>query len=267
MRSIGLSGIAEKRRDGAAARPGRSSAPCSACACSAARTARGRPATGRSDAVDWLRGLRHLHGVAMPASAALTRARGQRLGAEPLELLFDLRRGMLAGEGTPGASAFGLRLVAWDGTGLDTSILPPTRRRRGDLQRRPAAAAAGADRMGQPRGHQCRPSAASDASELELDRQLLHALRPRTCCCWLAGCSGAGSCRRSAAAAALAGRSDKLKNPGDPPCPGPARRIITSGGWKPADGAPGGVSTATPAAGVLTPATRRVVSSGSSSPT
>jgi hypothetical protein len=64
----------------------------------------------------WLtNGLRHLHGLALPTSSALTKAR-QRLGSKPLELLFALRRGVLAGSGTPGAFAFGLRLVACDGT-------------------------------------------------------------------------------------------------------------------------------------------------------
>ena len=68
-------------------------------------------------------GVRHLHGLVLPTSSALTRAR-QRLGAKPLELLFDLRRGALAPAGTPGASAFGLRLVAWDGTCLDAAGTP-----------------------------------------------------------------------------------------------------------------------------------------------
>jgi hypothetical protein len=64
----------------------------------------------------WLtNGLRHLDGV-VPTSSALTRAR-QRLGARPLELLFGLRRGALAVAGTPGAFAFGLRLVDWAGPG------------------------------------------------------------------------------------------------------------------------------------------------------
>ena len=67
--------------------------------------------------------VRHLHGLVLPTSSALTRAR-QRLGAKPLEMLFDLRRGALAGAGTPGAFAFGLRLVAWDGTGLDAADTP-----------------------------------------------------------------------------------------------------------------------------------------------
>jgi Insertion element 4 transposase N-terminal/Transposase DDE domain len=79
---------------------------------------------GYRSVMRWLtNGVRHLHGLVLPTSPALTRAR-QRLGAKPLELLFDLRRGVLAGAGTPGAFAFGLRLVAWDGTGLDAADTP-----------------------------------------------------------------------------------------------------------------------------------------------
>jgi hypothetical protein len=77
---------------------------------------------GYRSVMRWLtNGLRHLDGVVvLPTSSALTRAR-QRLGVRPLELLFGLRRGPLAAAGTPGAFAFGLRLVAWDGTGIDAA--------------------------------------------------------------------------------------------------------------------------------------------------
>jgi Insertion element 4 transposase N-terminal/Transposase DDE domain len=79
---------------------------------------------GYRSVMRWLtNGVRHLHGLALPTSPALTRAR-QRLGAKPLELLFNLRRGALASTTTPGAFAFGLRLVAWDGTGLDAADTP-----------------------------------------------------------------------------------------------------------------------------------------------
>jgi hypothetical protein len=79
---------------------------------------------GYRSVMRWLtNGVRHLHGLVLPTSSALTRAR-QRLGAKPLELLFDLRRGVLAGAETPGAFAFGLRLVAWDGTCLDAADTP-----------------------------------------------------------------------------------------------------------------------------------------------
>src|SRR3954447_8044877 len=64
-------------------------------------------------------GLRHLPNAGkIPSSPALTRAR-QRLGAEPLRLLFERLRGPRATPVTPGAFAFGRRLVAWDGTGID----------------------------------------------------------------------------------------------------------------------------------------------------
>jgi hypothetical protein len=47
---------------------------------------------GYRSVMRWLtNGLRHPGGVALPTSSALTKAR-QRLGAKPLELLFDLRR-------------------------------------------------------------------------------------------------------------------------------------------------------------------------------
>src|SRR3954463_13144869 len=63
-------------------------------------------------------GLRQLpHELRVPSSPALSRAR-QRLGAEPLRLLFDRLRGPRAAPAPPGAFAFG-RLVVWDGTGID----------------------------------------------------------------------------------------------------------------------------------------------------
>src|SRR3954453_19838064 len=54
----------------------------------------------------------------VPSSPALSRAR-QRLGAEPLQLLFERLRGPRATPATAGAFAFGRRLVAWDSTGID----------------------------------------------------------------------------------------------------------------------------------------------------
>lgn len=65
-------------------------------------------------------GLRHICEVRLPTSAALSRAR-QRLGVEPMQALFGCVRGPLAGPDTSGAFAFGLRIVAWDGTGIDTA--------------------------------------------------------------------------------------------------------------------------------------------------
>src|SRR5947209_592465 len=65
-------------------------------------------------------GLRQLpNALRVPSSAALTRAR-QRLGAEPLRLLFERLRGPRAVPATPGSFAFGRRMVAWDSTGIDT---------------------------------------------------------------------------------------------------------------------------------------------------
>jgi hypothetical protein len=70
--------------------------------------------------------LRHVPGLLgqrLPTSSALTRAR-QRLGVKPLQLLFERTCGVLAHAATPGASAFGLRLIAWDGTALDVPDTP-----------------------------------------------------------------------------------------------------------------------------------------------
>src|SRR3954469_4875403 len=59
----------------------------------------------------------------VPSSPALSRAR-QRLGAEPLRWLFERLRGSRATPATPGAFAFGRRLVAWDSTGIDAPDTP-----------------------------------------------------------------------------------------------------------------------------------------------
>lgn len=70
--------------------------------------------------------LRHLPGLCvqrLPTSSALTRAR-QRLGDKPLQALFERQCGTLATPLTPAAFAFGLRLVAWDGTALDVPDTP-----------------------------------------------------------------------------------------------------------------------------------------------
>src|SRR5256885_6728658 len=79
---------------------------------------------GYRSVMRWLtNGLRHLDGVVLPTSSALTRAR-QRLGARPLELLFGLRRGTLAVAATPGAVAVGLRLGGRGGAGVDAAGTP-----------------------------------------------------------------------------------------------------------------------------------------------
>jgi hypothetical protein len=63
-------------------------------------------------------GLRHLAGGSLPCRQALGKARA-RLGAKPLELLFDRVRGTRAGPGTPGAFAFGRRVVSMDAAVID----------------------------------------------------------------------------------------------------------------------------------------------------
>ena len=89
---------------------------------------------GYRSVMRWLtNGLRHPDGAGLPTSSALTRAR-QRLGARPLELLFGLRCGPLAAAGTPGAFAFGLRLAAWDGTGIDAADTPANTAAFGGVQ-------------------------------------------------------------------------------------------------------------------------------------
>jgi hypothetical protein len=134
---------------------------------------------GYRSVMRWLAsGVRHLHGVALPTSSALTRA-PQRLGARPLELLFDLRRGPLASPRTLGTFAFGLRLVAWDGTGLDAADTPAN------------ATAFGVTQGGNPQLRlmaltECGTHAVIDAafdgvslaSEQKLARSLLRSLEP-----------------------------------------------------------------------------------------
>ena len=56
--------------------------------------------------------------VPLPHASAVPKAR-MRVGPQPFTLLFDQVRGPLAGPRTPGAFAFGRRLVAIDGTVLD----------------------------------------------------------------------------------------------------------------------------------------------------
>jgi len=54
-----------------------------------------------------------------PSSSGLAQAR-RRVGLAPLAALFARVRGTRATAETQGAFRFGLRLVAWDGTMLDT---------------------------------------------------------------------------------------------------------------------------------------------------
>jgi hypothetical protein len=71
-------------------------------------------------------GLRHLPELAagrLPTSSALTRAR-QRLGDKPMQALFEHVCGARAAARVGTAFAFGLRVVAWDGTALDVPDTP-----------------------------------------------------------------------------------------------------------------------------------------------
>lgn len=62
-------------------------------------------------------------GWRLPSSTALTKLR-RRLGAAPFELLFRRLSGSWPSLRTPGSHAFGLLLVAWDGTNLDLADSP-----------------------------------------------------------------------------------------------------------------------------------------------
>ncbi len=121
--------------------------------------------------------LRQAAGTAVPSAAALCRAR-QRLGAKPLEMLFERVRGPLAARAA-GALAFGLLVVAWDGTTVDVPVTAAN------------VAELGCPGGGQPQLRlmalvECGTRAVIDAafdgaaraSEQVLARRLLAALRP-----------------------------------------------------------------------------------------
>jgi hypothetical protein len=79
---------------------------------------------GYRSVMRWLsQGLRAVHGPGLVSSSAMTKAR-QRVGAKALQLLFERLRGPLGGSRTPGVFAFGLRVLAWDGTALDVPDTP-----------------------------------------------------------------------------------------------------------------------------------------------
>jgi hypothetical protein len=134
---------------------------------------------GYRSVMRWLtNGIRHLHGLALPSSPALTRAR-QRLGSKPLELLFDLRRGPLARQGAAGAFAFGLRLVAWDGTGIDVADTPENAREFGVTQGgNPQVRLLALTECGTHAVIDAAFDGVEKASEHKLARRLLHALGP-----------------------------------------------------------------------------------------
>lgn len=60
-------------------------------------------------------------GLARGSSAAALRQARRRIGTAPLALLFDRLRGAVASPSDSAAYAFGLHLVAWDATTLETS--------------------------------------------------------------------------------------------------------------------------------------------------
>ncbi|MEU6497752.1 IS4 family transposase [Streptomyces sp. NPDC046984] len=120
----------------------------------------------------------------LPTSSALTRAR-QRLGDKPFQALFERRCGTQAAPTTPGAFAFGLRLVAWDGTALDVPDTPENAATFGFTGRD------GTNKSGNPQVRlmaliECGTHAIIDAafdsiarfSEHKLARRLLASLRP-----------------------------------------------------------------------------------------
>jgi hypothetical protein len=134
---------------------------------------------GYRSVMRWLtNGLRDLHDRTLPTSSALTKAR-QRLGSKPLELLFDLRRGPLAREGTAGAFAFGMRLVAWDGTGVDAADTPENAREFGVTQGgNPQLRLLALTECGTHAIIDAAFDGVTKASEHKLARRLLHALGP-----------------------------------------------------------------------------------------
>jgi hypothetical protein len=123
-------------------------------------------------------GVRHLAGLGVPSRSALCRAR-RRLGSKPFELLSGRLRGPLAGAGTAGASAFGLRVVAWDATGTG---VPGTAANIAAFGR----AAGNGPQLRVMTLIECGTRAILDAaadgvaraSEQVLARRLVHALRP-----------------------------------------------------------------------------------------
>jgi Insertion element 4 transposase N-terminal/Transposase DDE domain len=122
-------------------------------------------------------GIRHLHGLPLPTSGALTRAR-QRLGEKPLQLLFEACRGPVAAAGTPGAFAFGRRLVAWDGTTLETAGSAANAAAFGTARGGPQLRLVALAECGTRAVIDAAFGAAATVSELALARQVLASLRP-----------------------------------------------------------------------------------------
>lgn len=68
-------------------------------------------------------GVRRLAGLELPSAAALCKRR-PLLGDKVFRLLLDRLEGPLAAPGDPSAFAFGLRVLAWDATGIDLPGTP-----------------------------------------------------------------------------------------------------------------------------------------------
>jgi len=134
-------------------------------------------------------------GRVIASGSAVTRAR-QRLGAKPLAMLFERVRGPLSGEPAGWSHAFGLLLVAWDGTTVQVADSPANGEQFGYHGQRADRCAPGSLRGGAARGAnplvrvmtlvECGTHAIIDAvfdgawraSEHVLARQLIAALRP-----------------------------------------------------------------------------------------
>jgi len=126
-------------------------------------------------------GLRHLAGASLPVRQAFGKARA-RLGSKPLELLFDRVRGTRAGPGTPGAFAFGRRVVSWDATTIDaprTAANLAAFGAQGGGQATPAVRLLALIECGTHAVIEAAFDGAARASEMDLARRVLHALGPR----------------------------------------------------------------------------------------
>lgn len=147
-------------------------------------------------------GLRHLAGASLPVRQAFGKARA-RLGSKPLELLFDRVRGTRAGPGTPGAFAFGRRVVSWDGTTIDAPRTPANLAAfgaQGGGQATPAVRLLALIECGTHAVIDAAFDGAARASEIDLARRVLHALGPGMLLLadrnfkgyqlWTAACSG-----------------------------------------------------------------------------
>ena len=124
-------------------------------------------------------GLRHLAGASLPVRQAFGKARA-RLGSKPLELLFDRVRGTRAGPGTPGAFAFGRRVVSMDGTTIDVprtaaNLAAFGAQGGGDT---PAIRLLALIECGTHAVIDAAFDGAARASEIDLARRVLHALGP-----------------------------------------------------------------------------------------